>query len=315
MEELPYALMSHKGGFKGFPEQYEPIVTNHFQIAYWEEFLNNKDYFAPRIQAILMWWFRPVVNKELLDSLPNLKVVGSSGVGVDHLDLKLISSYGIKVVNTPDVGNDATADMGMALMLSSARNVVEGNRISCSPDTKVLDLNWVGNDITEATLGIVGMGRIGYSVALRAKAFRMRILYYNRNRRSIEDEAAVGAVYCSAVADLLQQSDFIMLAVPLTIETHRLIGRKELKLMKPTATLINISRGQVIDQDALVEALKNKTIKAAALDVTYPEPLPSLHHVVIGRSIRRHVLCISANQPSSGIPLLYSYSLAETTHC
>ncbi|CAI9618648.1 unnamed protein product [Staurois parvus] len=119
------------------------------------------------------------------------------------------------------------------------------------------------------------MGSIGYGIAQRAKAFRMRILYHNKNRRAVEEEElAVGAEYCSNMAELLQQSDFVMVAVTLTPETHNLIGRKQLQLMKPTATLINISRGQVIDQDALVDALKRGIIKAAALDVTYPEPLP-----------------------------------------
>ncbi|XP_002936497.4 uncharacterized protein LOC100498522 isoform X1 [Xenopus tropicalis] len=285
MSELPYALMSHRGGTSGFPEQYEPVVRKHFQIVYLEEFLNNKTVFAPKIKAILLWWHKPTVNKELLESLPNLKVVGSSGVGVDHMDLKLIASYGIKVTNTPRVGNDATADLGMALMLASARNIVEVNRILCSPETKEFDVNWVGDDITEATLGIIGMGNIGYNIALRAKAFRMRILYHNRKRRDVKEEMEVGAVYCSSIADLLQQSDFVMIVVELSPETYKLIGKRELQLMKPTATLINISRGKVVDQDALVEALENGTIKAAALDVTYPEPLPRKHPLLTMKNV------------------------------
>ncbi|KAM9308316.1 putative 2-ketogluconate reductase [Gastrophryne carolinensis] len=277
MEDLPYALMSYNGGSRGFPKAYESIVKQQFQIVYLEEFNNNKVFYSPKIQALLMWWQLPEVTKELLDSLPNLKVISSSGVGVDHLNLKLISGYGIKVTNTPSVGNDSTADMGMALMLASARNVVEANRIALSQDTKDIDFNWVGDDITEATLGIIGMGNIGYSIAQRSKAFRMRILYHNRNRRSVEEEMAVGAEYCSNMDDLLHQSDFVMVAVTMTPETHHMIGEKQFHLMKPTATLINISRGQVVDQDALVNALKEGVIKAAALDVTYPEPLPRDH--------------------------------------
>ncbi|XP_018411802.1 PREDICTED: uncharacterized protein LOC108786902 [Nanorana parkeri] len=277
MEELPYALLSQSGGSRGIPKHYESIVKQHFHIVYLDEFNNNKELYAPKVQALLLWWHLPVVTKDLLDSLPNLKVISSSGAGVDHMDLKLISSYGIKVTNTPGVGNDATADMGMALMLASAKNVVEGHRIACSPDTKEFDFNWVGDDITEATLGIIGMGSIGYSIAQRSKAFRMRILYYNRNRRPVEEELAVGAEYCNTMADLLQQSDFVMVVVNLNPETHNLIGRKQLQLMKSTATLINISRGQVVDQDALVDALKCGVIKSAALDVTYPQPLPRDH--------------------------------------
>ncbi|XP_073422291.1 probable 2-ketogluconate reductase isoform X2 [Dendrobates tinctorius] len=285
MEEHPYALMSYSGGSKGFPQKFETIVKEHFQILYLEEFANNKNAYAPKVKALLMWWHLPVVDKELLESLPNLKVIASSGAGVDHLDLKLITSYGIIVTNTPHLGDDATADMGMALMLSSAKNIVEGNRISHSPDTTYFDFNNEGDDITEATLGIIGMGSIGYSIAQRAKGFRMRILYHNRKRRTVEEEVAVGAEYCSTMADLLRQSDFVMIVVTLNSDTHNLIGREELKLMKPTSHLINISRGQVIDQDALVDALNNGIIKAAALDVTYPEPLPRDHPLLTAKNI------------------------------
>ncbi|NWX73867.1 GRHPR reductase, partial [Alca torda] len=152
-----------------------------------------------------------------------------------------------------------------------------GCQIAVSPDTKYFAVDWLGVEVTRATLGIIGMGSIGYKVAQRARAFNMRILYHNRNRRSKEEEEAVGAHYYKKMEDLLPQSDFVMLVVNLTPETHKLIGKKELGLMKPTATLINISRGAVIDQDALVEALQNKVIRAAALDVTYPEPLPRDH--------------------------------------
>ncbi|KAM4027054.1 putative 2-ketogluconate reductase isoform 1-T2 [Anomaloglossus baeobatrachus] len=285
MEEHPYALMSHSGGSKGFPQKFETIVKKHFQLLYLEEFSNNKNAYASKVKALLLWWHQPVVDKELLDSLPNLKVIASSGAGVDHLDLKLITSYGIKVTNTPRLGDDSTADMGMALMMASAKNIVEGNRISQSPETKYFDFNREGNDITEATLGIIGMGSIGYSIAQRAKAFRMRILYHNRKRRPVEEELAVGAEYCSNLTDLLRQSDFVMIVVTLNSDTHNLIGREELQLMKPTAHLINISRGQVIDQDALVDALNNGIIKAAALDVTYPEPLPRDHPLLAVKNI------------------------------
>uniref|UniRef100_A0A8C5MGH4 Glyoxylate reductase/hydroxypyruvate reductase n=1 Tax=Leptobrachium leishanense TaxID=445787 RepID=A0A8C5MGH4_9ANUR len=285
MDTLPLALLSSKGGCFGFPEQYEEIVKQHFQIVYLNEFMSNKNKYSQKIQAIIVWLHFPVVDKETLDSLPNLKVIGSSGAGVDHLDLKLISSYGIPVTNTPHLGDDATADMAMTLMMASAKQIMEVHRITCASETKEIDINWVTDDITEATLGIIGMGSIGYSIAMRAKAFRMKILYRNRNRRLPEEEAAVGAVYCSKIEDLLQQADFLILVVNLNPETHMLIGKRELQLMKPTATLINVSRGKVVDQDALVEALKNGTIKAAALDVTYPEPLPRDHPLLSMKNV------------------------------
>ncbi|NXE96274.1 GRHPR reductase, partial [Menura novaehollandiae] len=149
--------------------------------------------------------------------------------------------------------------------------------IAVSPDMKYFAVDWLGVEVTRVMLGIVGMGSIGCKVAQRARAFNMRILYHNRNQRRKEEEEAIGAHYCAKMEELLQQSDFVMLVVNLTPETHKLIEKKELGLMKPTAALINISQGAVIDQDALLEALQNKVIRAAALDVTYPEPLPRNH--------------------------------------
>ncbi|NWI21118.1 GRHPR reductase, partial [Crypturellus soui] len=224
-----------------------------------------------------MWHHKPIIDEELLQSLPNLKIVSNSGVGIDHLDLKLLSRFGVKVSNTPFVVSTDTADLGMALMLASARRLVEGYQMAVSPDIEYFPADWLGVEVSGATLGIVGMGTIGYKVAQRAKAFEMKILYHNRNQRNKEEESAVGAIYCKKIDDLLRESDFVMLAVTLTPQTHKLIGKRELELMKPTATLINISRGLVVDQDALMEALQNKVIRAAALDVTCPEPLPRDH--------------------------------------
>ncbi|XP_015131414.2 glyoxylate/hydroxypyruvate reductase B isoform X3 [Gallus gallus] len=272
-QDLPGLLIMGIGGTHGVQESLAALLKKHFSVITMKELLENKKEVGKKIQCIFVSEFRPTIDQELLESLPNLKVIGNSGVGVDHLNLKMISNFGVRVTNTPHAVADSTADMGMALMLASARRLVEGSQIAVSPDTNYFAADWLGVEVTRATLGIIGMGRIGYKVAQRARAFEMKILYHNRNRRSQEEEQAVGACY-SEMEDLLQQSDFVMLVVNLTPQTEKLIGKKELGLMKPTATLINISRGAVIDQDALVEALQNKTIKAAALDVTYPEPLP-----------------------------------------
>uniref|UniRef100_A0ABM5GAY2 Probable 2-ketogluconate reductase isoform X1 n=2 Tax=Pogona vitticeps TaxID=103695 RepID=A0ABM5GAY2_9SAUR len=276
-KEPPYVLINVIGGPDGVYEDHVAYLEKHLKIITMKEFLKNKQVLRHKIQAVFVWYYKPVVDKELLQSLPNLKVVVNSGVGVDHLDLKLIFSFGVKVANTPLAVSSPTADLGIALMLASARRIVEGHQIAVSPDTKHFNADWLGEEVTGATLGIIGMGGIGYKVAQRAKAFDMKILYHNRNRRNVVDEEAVGALYCHKMEDLLRQSDFVMLVVNLTPQTARLIGEKELGLMKPTATLINICRGQVIDQDALVKALQNGIIKAAALDVTYPEPLPRDH--------------------------------------
>ncbi|XP_010153691.1 PREDICTED: glyoxylate reductase/hydroxypyruvate reductase-like [Eurypyga helias] len=276
-QELPYVLIDCVGGKHGVYEDHVEFLEKHFHLITMKEHLENKKFLGKKIRAIYMWYHRPVINEELLQSLPYLKIVASSGVGIDHLDLNLLSSYGVKVSNTPFAVSTDTADFGMALMLASSRRLVEGYQMAVSPDTEYFPADWLGSEVSGATLGIVGMGSIGYKVAKRAKAFEMKILYHNRNQRNKEEESAVGAIYCKKIDDLLQQSDFVLLSVNLTPQTHKLIGKRELELMKPTATLINISRGLVVDQDALVEALQNKVIKAAALDVTYPEPLPRDH--------------------------------------
>ncbi|XP_009275470.1 putative 2-ketogluconate reductase [Aptenodytes patagonicus] len=276
-QELPYVLIDCIGGKHGVYEDHVEFLEKHFHLITMKEYLENKKFLSKKIRAVYMWYHKPVINEELLQSLPNLKIVASSGVGIDHLDLNLLSSHGVKASNTPFVVSTDTADLGMALMLASSRRLVEGYQMAVSRDTEYFPADWLGTEVSGATLGIVGMGTIGYKVAERAKGFEMKILYHNRNRRNKEEESAVGAIYCKKIDDLLQQSDFVLLSVNLTPQTHKLIGKRELELMKPTATLINISRGLVVDQDALVEALQNKVIKAAALDVTYPEPLPRDH--------------------------------------
>uniref|UniRef100_A0A667XAC7 Glyoxylate reductase/hydroxypyruvate reductase n=1 Tax=Myripristis murdjan TaxID=586833 RepID=A0A667XAC7_9TELE len=222
-------------------------------------------------RAILMLAQSPAAEPSLLRLLPSLKVIASGGVGIDHLDLLFIASLGVKVTNTPGVVSDATADIGMGLLLASARKI----RLLQKQFEVITNVWWhiasLNVFVTGSTLGIIGMGHIGYKIAQRGKGFEMKILYHNRNRR------AVGATYCENMDDLLRRSDFVMLAVNLTPETTGLIGQRELSLMKPTATLVNVSRGLVVDQDALVKALQSGTIHAAALDVTHPEPLPRDH--------------------------------------
>ncbi|XP_067853475.1 probable 2-ketogluconate reductase [Heptranchias perlo] len=280
MTERPYLLSSHMSGINGIPENYVRSIEKHFNIIWFDDYLKNKEELASKIQLVFMWSFRPIIDEKILQSLHQLKAIVNAGVGVDHLDLPLISSFGVKVANTPHVVDEATADMGMALMLASARNVLEAHQFLTSPGMKCLPYNWLGVEVTGATLGVIGMGRIGYKVAQRAKGFDMKILYHNRNRRTKEEEGLVGACYCAKIDDLLQESDFVMLVVNLNPQTCKLIGERELCLMKPTATLINISRGAVVDQDALVKVLQKRLIRAAALDVTDPEPLPRDHSLL-----------------------------------
>ncbi|KAF1408760.1 Glyoxylate reductase/hydroxypyruvate reductase, partial [Spheniscus humboldti] len=229
---------------------------------------------SKKVQAIYLWWYKSVIDQELLQSLPNLKVIANSGVGMDHLDLKLVAGFGVKVANAPCDVSGSTADTGMALLLASARRLVEGYHVAISSGMKYCEADFLGVEVTGATLGINGMGSIGYKIALRAKAFEMNILYHNRTRRKEQEEQAVGATYCKKIDSLLQKADFVMVVVSLTPLTDELIGKREMELMKPAATLINISRGTI--QNCPATALQTGVIRAAALDVTYPEPLPRL---------------------------------------
>jgi len=230
---------------------------------------------AERIDAIYTYG-HPPVDAALLDRHPTLRVISNFGVGVDHIDVRAATVRGIPVGNTPGVLDGATADLAFALLLAAGRRVVEGDRHARGPNFIHYDPSFMlGREVHSATLGIFGMGRIGRQVAARARGFGMTILYHNRTR-SDEAEVALGASFATK-DELLANSDYIILTVPLTSETRGLISRRELTKMKPTATLVNVARGPVIDQDALAAALAERRIHAAALDVTDPEPLPRDH--------------------------------------
>ena len=217
----------------------------------------------------------PTIDAAILDRLPGVKVVSNYGVGVDHIRLADAEARGIAVGNTPGVLEATTADLGFALLLASARRIVEGVRYAHSPDFVRYDPGYLlGREVHGRTLGIIGMGQIGYGVARRALGFDMNVLYHNRRKRA---DAEGMRVRFTALDDLLARSDYVMLCVPLTDRTRGLIGERALRRMKPTATLINIARGAVVDTDALTEALASGRIAAAALDVTEPEPLPRDH--------------------------------------
>lgn len=218
----------------------------------------------------------PTVDAALLDHMPSLRVISNFGVGVDHIDVSAAKARGIPVGNTPGILDGATADLAMTLLLATARRLVEGDSYARSLDFVRYDPSYLlGREVHDATLGIFGLGRIGSQVARRARAFDMKILYHNRNPRP-ETEKELGACYVSK-EELLTASDYILLMVPLTTETHHLIGAEELAMMKPTSSLINVARGAVVDTQALTEALTTGQIYSAALDVTDPEPLPRDH--------------------------------------
>jgi glyoxylate reductase len=221
------------------------------------------------------------VDDEFLDRAgPQLKVVSNFAVGFDNIDIPACTRRGIPVGNTPGVLTETTADLAWALLMAAARRLVEGDRY-------VRDGKWktwgpmllMGPDVHGATLGIVGFGRIGQAMARRAKGFGMRIVYHDLQRVSKPLEAEFDATFMT-LEGLLHESDFVSLHTILSPETKGLINAERLGWMKPTAVLVNTARGPVVDSMALVDALKNGTIAAAALDVTDPEPLPADHPLV-----------------------------------
>ena len=206
---------------------------------------------------------------------PRLKIISNHAVGVDNVEVAAATARGIPVGYTPGILTDATADMAFALLLAAARRVVEGDRLVKAGGWKTWGPGFMlGADLTGATLGIVGFGRIGRGVARRASGFGMRVFFTDPSRAKPEPGVNAAQVDLDM---LLRESDFVSLHTPLTDETRSLINAKTLKFMKPTAVLVNTSRGPVVDQEALYAALSTKRIFAAALDVTVPEPLPMNH--------------------------------------
>lgn len=247
------------------------LLTPHVEVVPWPAAGA-----APENITAIYTYGHPRVDGPLLDRLPGVKVVSNFGVGVDHIDVAAAAARGIPVGNTPGVLDGATADQAFALLLAAGRRLVEGDRYARGPSFLVYDPgHMLGREVHDSTLGIVGMGRIGSEVAKRARGFNMTVLYHNRQRRP-DVEAALGVRY-AALEELLRQSDYVVLTVPLTEQTRGLIGKSALALMKPTATLVNVARGPVVDTAALTEALTARRIYAAALDVTDPEPLPREH--------------------------------------
>jgi glyoxylate reductase len=211
------------------------------------------------------------IPEAVLAAAPHLRIVAVAAVGYNIVDVAAATRRGILVTNTPGVLTDTTADMAWALMLGVARRVPESDRfVRAGKWTGVYWSQLMGVDVHGATLGIIGLGRIGQAVARRAQGFGMRVLYHNR-KRDPEAERAVGAEY-RAKAELLREADFVVLSIPLSAETRHLIGAAELALMKPTAYLVNVARGPVVDEAALVDALQSGRIAGAGLDVFEEEP-------------------------------------------
>ena len=216
------------------------------------------------------------VDAELMDRAKKLRVISNCAVGFDNVDVQEATKRGIVVGNTPGVLTDTAADFAFALLMAAARRVVEGDRVVRAGKWKTWGpMTLLGQDVHNSTLGIVGLGRIGSAVAKRAQGFAMNILYTSHVRNK-QAESELGVEYAT-MDRLLAESDFITIHTNLTPETHHLIGREEFDRMKRTTILVNTSRGPIVDNMALYEALRAGKIAYAALDVTEPEPLPADH--------------------------------------
>jgi glyoxylate reductase len=253
------------------------LLERHAQVTVWEdqhppprEVLLSR---ASNSHGLLTMLTDPV-DEELLSRAPDLVVVSNMATGLDNVDVAACTRHGVLVGSTPGVLAKTCAELAFALLLAVARRVVEGDRF-------VRDGSWevwhpslmLGRDLHGATLGIVGLGAIGLEVARRARAFEMEVVYYQRRRR-LDAEVEHGLRYAPDLPTLLRGSDFVTIHAPLTPETRHMIGAAELRMMRPYAMLVNTSRGQLVDQEALAEALRGGAIAGAALDVMEQEPVP-----------------------------------------
>lgn len=212
------------------------------------------------------------VDADLLERCPNIRAVCNTAVGYNNIDVDSCTRHGVMVTNTPGVLDNSVADYAIGLMIATCRRMNEGERYLRAGEWKGAYLKQtLSKDVHGATLGIVGFGRIGQAIAKRARGFDMNILYHTRKRVSPDVEQVLGAQHVSR-DDLLTQSDIVMLILPYTPGTHHFIGAQELAMMKPSAVLINMARGGIVDDAALIEALRAGTIWAAGLDVYENEP-------------------------------------------
>lgn len=261
------------------PDKGLDLVRDFCDADVWEDELPPpREEILKRVQGMdgLLCLLTDKVDGEAMDAAgAQLKVVSNYAVGFDNVDVGAATARKIPVGNTPGALTDATADFAFALLMCAGRRVVEGDRFVRAGKWRTWGpMLLLGNEIKGATLGLVGFGRIGKAMAKRALGFEMRVIFYDPGKEDNDPELNARRVDFET---LLAESDFVSLHTPLTPDTHHLIDAEALSRMKPTATLVNTSRGPVVDMDALYEALRDKRIFAAGLDVTDPEPLPPDH--------------------------------------
>ena len=249
-------------GFTELESKYDVTFPDHRDFTYDEVFQMIPEY------DVLCSMFDFPVNKELIDHAPKLRLIANYAVGYNNIDVAYALQKGLTVANTPDPVTDPTANLALGLMIDTARRITECDRKlrTLRHDMKVGVLENLGTNISGKQLGIIGMGRIGKALAKRARAMNMSVVYHNRHQLYIEDETKLGVTFVSK-EELLKTSDFVSINAPLTPDTFHIMGEAEFKLMKPSAILINTSRGPLVDEKALVAALQNKNIQGAGLDV------------------------------------------------
>lgn len=261
------------------PDKGLELIKDFCEVNLWEsELPPSRDELMRRVQGVdgLLCLLTDKVDGEVMDAAgEQLKVISNFAVGYDNIDVNAATARKLPVGNTPDVLTDATADFAFTLMLSAGRRVLEGDRYVRAGKWQTWGpMLLLGTEMRGSTLGLVGFGRIGKAMARRAVGFDMRVIYYDPSETRQDPDVKATRVDFET---LLEESDFISLHTPLTPDTHHLIDSEALSMMKPSAVLVNTSRGAVVDMDALYEALKFKRIFAAGLDVTEPEPLPADH--------------------------------------
>ena len=252
-------------------------LSEHFDVEYWTgEDRPSRDEFLARVSGkdALIGLLTEKIDREALDRAgPQLRIVANVAVGFDNIDVPACTERGVVVTNTPGVLDETTADFAWTLLMAVARRLIEADRMARSGAWKKWNLDQLcGTDVWGKTLGIIGLGRIGRAVARRAAGFGMRVIYNSTTRAPAEIEKELRAEFLPRDA-VFQQADFLSLHVPLNAATRGLVGAAELAKMKPTAFLINTTRGPVVQEAALVEALERGTIAGAALDVFEREPL------------------------------------------
>lgn len=262
------------------PEEAVEPLREHYDVRMWEhegESVPREVLLEEASSAHALWtMLSDTVDREVFERATHLKVVSNLAVGYNNIDLNAAKEHGVIVTNTPDVLTETTADLTFGLMMMTARRLGEAERdLRAGKWKSWLPMGYVGMDLYQAKLGIIGMGRIGEAVARWARGFDMEVLYHNRTRRH-ESESMYGFTYAE-LDELLTQSDFVVVLAPLTDETRGMLGAKEFAKMKETSIFINVARGEIIDEQALYEALRAKKIWGAGLDVFTKEPIDLDH--------------------------------------